>query len=128
MVKRAVKYVSKIAEKIRTNPAYAESFIRSAVLNHGDSIESAIAAAIDQYGHAEFACKSEMTPGNVTRLVKRLKQGEDVKVRTLRLAFEILGIPENRHDELILEGSTNQKSTPLAKIWKIYEQDKKYGT
>ena len=129
MSKRAIGYVSNVSEKIRTNSKYAEEFIRAAVYNHDESIESALAAAINQYGHEEFSKKMNIPASNVTRLVSRLNNGRDLKIQTLRAAFEVLGISKNAQNELIFEGTVNIKRISVAKIWNQYrEVEIKYGT
>jgi DNA-binding phage protein len=136
MTKRAKIYQSSISEKIRSNPEYAEHFIRSAIMNHGDSLEIALANAIDQYGHAELAARIGKAASNLTRTVRSLRENGDVKLSTLRELLRGMSIGESNIDLLIMidcnSSILNEISEPDEKaIWKEFRYEKRkieYGT
>ena len=109
-MKRAQNYVSSVAEKIRSNPEYAINYIKSSVVNHGDTLEAALASAMDQYGHAELAAKLEKPAGNITRTVKQLREGGNIKMSTIR---EILNCFGTSLEEICIEPFSEINSTKV---------------
>jgi hypothetical protein len=105
-------------------------------MNHGDSLEIALANAIDQYGHAELAARIGKAASNLTRTVRSLRENGDVKLSTLRELLRGMSIGESNIDLLIMidcnSSILNEISEPDEKaIWKEFRYEKRkieYGT
>ena len=141
MSRRAKEYKADVAGKLRADPEYAEHYIRSSISEYGDSLEVALAKAMDQYGHAELALKMEKSAGNISRTVKSLKENGDIKYSTIKDILRCFGIYDsddsNVASGLILSEKpkvteeVNEAESGLDSVWNIYERKDrvlKYGS
>ena len=132
MPKRVSNYEPRIAEKIRSDPEYAEHFIRASMENHGDSFEEALANAIDQYGHAEMANALGKPANNVTRTVHTLRNNGDIKLSTLKALMKGFGInKETQYLDSIIADTSSFIDVDESDIWNTFKNEERtleYGT
>lgn len=108
MARRAETYKSETAKRLR-DPKYADAYMKAAIYNHGSSFKEALAGMIDKFGHAELATIIDMSPPNVTRIVKRLMDDDDIKHDTLERLLSGFGLTL-RMDTDILESKKKARN------------------
>ena len=91
MAKRAEAYKSDVAKKLR-NPKFANDYMHALIYNHETSFKDALAEMIDTFGQVEFAEHSEIKASNVSRMVERLRNDENIKEATLEKLLKVFGL------------------------------------